>query len=46
MRLDKEVLFDFIPKFLRDGWQVVSDVPFQCAPNITAHDVTERSCYW
>lgn len=23
MRLDDEVLFDVIPKFLRDGWQVV-----------------------
>ncbi|KAG5719455.1 putative amidohydrolase ytcJ [Termitomyces sp. T112] len=22
MRLDSEILFDFIPKFLRDGWQV------------------------
>ncbi|KAG6862307.1 hypothetical protein C0995_016005 [Termitomyces sp. Mi166 len=22
MRLDPEILFDFIPKFLRDGWQV------------------------
>jgi len=23
MRLDAEVMFDVIPKFLRDGWQVV-----------------------
>lgn len=23
MRLDPEILFDVIPKYLRDGWQVV-----------------------
>ena len=27
MRLDAEVLFDIIPKFLRDGWQVVWPLP-------------------
>ena len=28
MRLDPEILFDVIPKYLRDGWQVVcSDNP-------------------
>ena len=26
MRLDPEILFDVIPKYLRDGWQVVCSV--------------------
>lgn len=28
MRLEPETLFDVIPKFLRDGWQVVSSLLF------------------
>jgi hypothetical protein len=27
MRLSSEVLFEFIPRFLRDGWQVVRNPP-------------------
>lgn len=24
MRIDPDILYDWVPKFLRDGWQVVS----------------------
>lgn len=41
MRLEPQILFDVIPKFLRDGWQVVSSstllvvrIPVQWPPRM------------
>lgn len=36
MRLDEEVLHEVVPRFLKDGWQVVSILPsLMCLP----HDI-------
>lgn len=44
MRLDKEVLFKYIPLFLRDGWQVVSSKILHMLPS-SETGILECSCY-
>lgn len=46
MRLDSDILFDVIPKFLRDGWQVVSYIlSFQSYVNPGLTNSPECPCY-
>ena len=45
MRLDPEVLFDVIPKYLRDGWQVVCSF-LEMLPIWPDGVIIERSCGW
>lgn len=44
MRIDAAVLNDVIPRFLRDGWQVVSAIKL-CSNTTSKHVSIERSRY-